>query len=160
MKFLICPVLFNQGLLMSNEKKILAIDFGLKRVGLSLSDYNRKMAFPFKTIRYKDDINLADKIRYISEEEDVDFVVLGNPLHLSGDNSEISDRVVQFYDKFKIRNPELAIVLFDERMTSVRAGHILEEQGISPSRNKEKLDSIAASILLEDYLDKIGNKNT
>jgi len=133
--------------------KILAIDYGLSRVGTALSDCGKIMAFPFRVIRYIDDEHLCSDIIEIVEAEDVELIVVGFPLHLSSDCSPMGERISGFAENLKIRCG-IPIEFIDERLTSRRAASIMHEAQLSPSKNRDKLNCIAASIILESFLEK------
>ena len=134
--------------------KALAIDYGLSRVGLAMSDPMGLLAKPYKTIRFDGDENLAKEIAMICEAEGIDIVVIGNPVHFSGDDSDISALVRQFASLLEDMTTA-RIVIFDERLTTKRAKQIMHEQGEEPSRDKDRLNAIAAAVVLTDYLAKI-----
>jgi putative Holliday junction resolvase len=138
-------------------KRILAIDYGLSRVGVAMSDPHRVFAFPRNVIRYKSDEQLAKDIIRLCDEEGVGTVVIGKPVNLDGEITEITQKVLDFIDKLNTMT-DLNIEMLDERMTTKRAEVIMHQRGQSPSRNKDQLNSLAAAVLLEDYIDLMRSK--
>jgi len=133
---------------------ILGIDYGIRRMGLAISDKNSKIALPLETIEGDDEIFIGE-IKRIVAERNVQKIVVGLPKHLSGDESEMSRRVKDFCKKLKILGIE--IILFDERYTTVKAEEIVREMKKKPSRNKGKIDKIAASLILKNFLESQEN---
>lgn len=128
---------------MSNDyidKKYLGIDWGEKRIGLSLADEETKLALPFKTAE-----SLADVLKIIKEEE-IDLIVLGSPKKMSG--QAVDNKLwLSFLDNLKKLSLK-PVVLIDERLSSLAADALPGLQ-----KDKAKRDEIAASLILQAYLD-------
>jgi len=137
-------------------KRILAIDFGLKRIGLALSDSSQKIALPLKTIEIQNpnqDVSLV--LKAIQDRlTDIETVVLGNPLLLSGKKGEMADNVQTFKEKLekKLNNPLISVVLWDERLTSAQADKMLKKD-YNRKKRSQIIDPVAATIILQNYLD-------
>lgn len=131
--------------------RILSIDFGQARVGLAISDETQTIAQSFSTISYKDDEELIMTLSKIIKERKVTEIVVGNPISLSGKKTKRSVEVESFLTKLK-KTISLPIKLFDERLTSQLSRRILGTVYKKPSRQKEAIDKLAATIILEDYL--------
>jgi putative holliday junction resolvase len=128
---------------MNTEPKIyLGVDWGLKRIGLSLGDSETKMATPFKTVSGVHD--LAET----ATEEKADVLVVGQPIKMRGIGEGLAKEFLEFVEELKNRLPDKEIVFFDERLTS-KAADALPGGDLKASR-----DEIAAMLLLQDYLDK------
>lgn len=142
---------------MEENSKYLGIDFGLKRIGIAISDTGKKFSF------YRDYVlNNADgygKIISIILNENVTKLIIGYPLNFKSEKTEITLSVEQFCSELKSllskQNREVEIVFFDERFTSSLAQDNLIQSGLSKKKRREKgiLDSLAAKIILQDYLD-------
>jgi putative Holliday junction resolvase len=134
--------------------RLLGIDYGEKRIGISISDPNRNIATPLETIIFKSESSLIKKIRSIVLSWCVDGIILGLPIGMNGQDTIQTKKVFKFYNvlcnEFKI-----PIIKEDERLSSVAASNSLRHQGIKPSRNKSMVDSTAAAIILQSYLDRI-----
>ena len=133
--------------------RALGVDFGLRRVGLALSDPEMVIAFPYITLEWSNFDELITEIIKIIEEKSIGVVVVGKPIHLSGQPSEMSEYASKFGDALVARNPEIKIVQMDERLTSKEAERALQTAGIKTGHNKAAVDSIAASLILQTYLD-------
>ena len=130
--------------------RIMAIDYGLKRVGVALTDPLCTISQPLLTIRPKSDFDLIKRLKCIVEENGVGLVILGNPLSMSGEPTEMSARIAQFMKKLKKRL-RVEVVLWDERYISKYAVNRLKGLGIEGK--KEDIDRIAAAIMLDEYLE-------
>ena len=133
-------------------KRALGIDFGDVRVGLALSDLTKTISKPFETIKY---INLGDlslQLKVIIEEKEVDTLVVGIPFNMSGEDTKQTVKVRDFV-LFIESIISLPIHLIDERLTSKEAKKTMHILNIKTGHNKGTIDKIAASIILQEYLD-------
>ena len=133
-------------------KRILAIDFGLRRIGLALSDPLAIFAYPFKTIL--NDKNLWPELTKIISENCVKKIVLGLPQKENGDPASISNDVLKFKNQLEEKF-DLEVLLRDERYSSSIAKELILESVSKKSKRKEKglIDRNAAAVILQDYLD-------
>jgi putative Holliday junction resolvase len=129
--------------------RVMAIDYGLKRVGVALTDPLCTISQPLMTIMPKSDFDLIKRLKCIATENEVGLIVLGNPLSLKGGPTEMSDRIARFMKKLK-KAVDVQVVMWDERYISRYAQRRLKNLGISSK--KGDIDRIAASIMLEEYL--------
>lgn len=136
--------------------RILAVDLGSKRIGLAITDPLRMIASPFKTLHYRSEKKLMADLLVVIEANAVETVVIGLPLHEDGRESEGSTRSRTFAAKLNRRGVDT--VLWDERYTSRDAEESLRRCGLDRRRALSKIDSIAASYILEDYLTEIRNR--
>ncbi len=132
--------------------KAMGIDFGLARIGIALSDDTKFLASPFLTYKRKGDEIDVDYFLHLIEEKMVDEVVCGLPMNMQGEEQAIAQRTREFMSKIQ-ENTDIKIVFVDERLSSVIAEERLRETERDWKKRKEKLDSVAASIILQDYLD-------
>lgn len=130
--------------------KVLAVDYGTKRVGLAIGDETLKLISPKGTVKSEKAI---EKIKEIVKESKVGKIVLGYPLTPSGKEGQRAKIVKRFYEQLKEELPEVEIILWDERWTTQEALRRLE--GLSPKKKKELKDVMAAMIILEEYLDSV-----
>jgi putative Holliday junction resolvase len=137
-----------------NEERILAIDYGTKRIGLAVTDPLKMFAIPFDTI--PNDKHTLDKLKQIISEKNVVKIILGNPVKENGEDSTISKDVRKFKSELE-KKIDLAIELVDERYSSdIAAKRILESvPSKKKRRNKSLVDKNAAAVILEDYLKEI-----
>ena len=134
--------------------RILGIDYGDVRVGLALSDLTCTIARPFKTLNYNDMDHLLSQLFQISEENKVNKIVVGIPYNMKGDDTKQTTKVRDFIFILE-QKIGYKVDLIDERLTSSEAEKFLHQMNIKTGFNKDKIDKIAASIILQEYLDTI-----
>lgn len=131
--------------------KILAIDFGLKRTGLALSDEMRIFAFGYDTVDSK---MLMDCLTKLIPKEKIDTFVLGEPKRLNNSDTHISENVRLFKQALLDNFPLIKVISMDERFTSKMASQSISMMGKNKAthQNKGLVDKISATILLQSYL--------
>jgi putative Holliday junction resolvase len=131
--------------------RILAIDYGIKRTGIAVTDELQIIASGLTTI--PSETAIACLTTYFSKEN-VSKVLIGEPKQMNGDPSESTPIIEKFVTAFKIAFPEMQIVRVDERFTSKMAFKTMIDSGLKKKQrqNKGLVDEIAATILLQDYL--------
>jgi putative Holliday junction resolvase len=125
---------------------------GKRRIGLAISDGLGLMAHGLESLertRIREDL---DRLARIVTERDVQLLLIGNPLHLGGEESKGSHTAREFGRRLSVRTG-IPVEFCDERLTSVEANEILDARGVSPQRRKGAVDRIAAILLLERYLE-------
>jgi putative Holliday junction resolvase len=137
--------------------RILAIDFGMKRMGVAVSDPLGMTAQGLPTLERRGRDDDLRRIKKLVEEYSAARVVLGNPLGRSGDETEMSRRVAAFAHKLRRRLP-CPIELWDERLTSVEANRVLRASGVSIEKRRRAADRVAVTLLLQSYLDHLANQ--
>jgi putative holliday junction resolvase len=137
--------------------RILAIDFGTKRLGLAISDPLGITAQGLPTLeRTRLDDDLA-YLKAVAAEYAVERVIMGNPLSHAGSETAMSQRVAGFAEKLRNRLP-CPVELWDERMTSVEANRLLRDSGIGIEKRRRAADRVAATLLLQGCLDYEANQ--
>ena len=134
--------------------RILAIDYGDKKVGLALSDPMKIIAKPYKTIINDSKESLLNDIIQIIKLKDIDEIVVGLPKTLKNTYSEQTYKVKDFIDYITV-SLDINVVIVDERLSSIEAKRSLIAQGIKTGHNKKDEDMTAAALFLQNYLDKI-----
>lgn len=134
--------------------KHLAIDLGDKRTGLAVCDAYGMFASPLKTLHIEDRDELAAAIIRECEEQETETIVIGLPLHMSGEDSHRAILSRQFGKKLEALGAP-PIVFEDERLSSWEASAKLVHLGVTGKKRKAKLDAAAAQIFLEAYLNKL-----
>lgn len=132
--------------------RVMALDVGKARIGVALSDPLGYTAQPLLTIWRKgrgDD--LRSLLRLIRKHE-VTHIVVGNPLHMSGDVSPWAAKVQEFAEELRVRSG-VAVELWDERLSSVAAHEILDESGHSTRDRKQIIDQVAATVILRGWME-------
>jgi putative Holliday junction resolvase len=130
--------------------RVLAVDLGKKRVGLALSDPLRMIAQPWRTSPFISLSSLAAEIAGIVQEKDVERVIVGLPIKENGEEGEGCRLARQF--AALLEQKHIPAELWDERFTSRLAEQVLHSHGKKRKDNKDKIDRIAASFILESYL--------
>ena len=133
--------------------RFLAIDYGSKRVGLAISDPSKKIAKAYKTLSNDSVDALLSHIKNEIKKNSVEKIILGLPIGMNGKNTSQTKLVLEFNDELK-NCFSIPIVLEDERLTSLHAKKSLVFQGLKTTSNKENIDSTAAALLLQNYLNK------
>ena len=132
--------------------RLIGIDFGLSKVGLSISDPLKIISIPLKVIKYKNRKELLSKLQEIALENDVKSFVVGYPLNMNNKKNEMTKLVDDFF--VELKNLNFNVFLQDERLSSESAKKIMREQNIKTGNNKEHIDLIASTIILQSFLDK------
>ncbi len=133
--------------------KILALDLGTKTLGLAISDSLGMMAHPYQTIRYNDLNQLLDELTVIIEKEKIKELVLGLPKNMDNSLGFASERSLEFEKELKKRY-NMPVILIDERLSTKEAENILIKNNLRRNKRKLKIDSMAATIILENYLSR------
>ena len=134
------------------EKRILAIDFGEKRVGLALSDPLGVIAKGMETLEPRDEGDLLGRIAETVAQEGVTEIVVGLPLNMDGSKGPTANKVLKFTEKLKDRVKK-PIVTWDERLSSVSAHKTLNDMRKRIKGKKGEVDRLAATIILQSYLE-------
>ncbi len=132
--------------------RVLGVDFGDKRTGLAVSDPAGFLANGLCTVTADGKRALAAKIAGIAKERGCGRIVLGCPLNLDGTVGPRAQRAKEF-GRLLSEASGLAVVLFDERCTTTEAHEFLDHTGTRGKRRKGVVDTLAAQIILQDYLD-------
>ena len=134
--------------------RILGLDYGMRRIGLALSDPLGIIAKPLITIDTKYTQDYFLKILEIIIDNNVSKIVVGLPINLKGDNSQQTEEVLSFLSNLE-KKIKLPIITIDERLSSIAAEKSLKFQGIKVRDNKSLIDETAAAIFLQEYLDSL-----
>ena len=132
--------------------RVIGIDFGLSKVGIAISDPSGIISMPLETIRYKNQKDLIERLKKIALEKNVKTLVIGYPLNMNYKENSMTEII----DKFKVvmEGNNFEIHLEDERLSSQYAKKIMIQQDIKTGKNKEMVDVLSASIILQTYLDR------
>ena len=132
--------------------RIIGIDYGTKRVGVAVTDTLQIIVNGLDTVPTSD---IFDFLKKYMEEEEVECIVVGEPMHKDGNPAQIAHLVVGFIRKLKKLFPEIKVDTQDERFTSKDAKAIILQSGIKKKKrrnDKELVDKISAVLILQDYL--------
>ena len=130
----------------------LALDIGEARVGIAVSDATGTLAMPVKVLPAQEVLGNARSFRYIIEDYEPDVLVCGRPETLAGEDGPQARRVIEAAEKIALATG-LPLEFIDERLSSREAKRILREQGLSEREMRGKVDSVAASLFLQTWLD-------
>lgn len=126
---------------------------GERRIGAAVSDPEGILAMPLAAIEARSEHEAVERIEALAREHDVERVVVGLPLSLDGSLGPQAQRVKSFADALAERI-EIPVVTWDERLSTVAAGRALADAGVKRGKRKKRLDSTAASLILQGYLDR------
>ena len=140
----------------NNKSRLIGVDMGSKRVGLSISDENRKIATPLKTINYINIQTFIDELKIIVNENNIDAIIIGNPKNMDGTEGKASQSVK---DKIKLISQKITIpiVLWDERLSTVAAFNLSRQLDVNVSKRVKNIDKNAAAFILQGALDFLNN---
>ena len=137
--------------------RYLGLDYGAKTLGVSISDETGTIASTLKTIRYSDDSELLLELDKIIKEFNIKEVVLGLPLNMNGTTSVRGAETYSFKTKIE-KNLKVKVHLQDERLSTVEAEKVLIGSHVRRNNRKKVIDSMAAVIILQTFLDKGSGK--
>lgn len=132
--------------------RTLGIDWGVKRLGLALSDLTGAVASPLKTITRKGNKTDIGEIAELTGKHEVERIVVGIPLNMDGRAGESANRVTRF-SKMLEEAVDVPVILVDERYSSQAAERAMLEADLSRKKRREKRDGVAAAWFLQAYLD-------
>jgi putative Holliday junction resolvase len=132
--------------------RVLALDVGARRIGVALSDSTRTLASPLTTLPAEPRATIFARIVQLLAQNDVTALVVGLPLSLNGEIGPQAKVVQEFVEQLR---PVVGVPihLVDERLTSVAAERMMIDLGMRPEQRKARIDQVAASLILQDFLD-------
>jgi putative Holliday junction resolvase len=138
--------------------RVMALDVGGRRIGVALSDTTRVLASPLTTLRAEPRDRVLSEIAALVQRHEVAEVVVGLPLTLSGEIGPQAHVIQLFVERLKgvLTAP---IHMFDERLTTVAAERMMVDLGMKPEQRRARIDEVAASIILQDFLDSNRNRS-
>lgn len=134
-------------------KRICALDFGFRRIGWALSDMSQILVASSGAFEYHATENVIGVIQTLIKEKSVEKIVLGYPLNMQGEKTKQTESTIKFQQTLE-KVISIPIELFDERLSSVQAGRNLHKMGIRTGHQKGKVDAMAASLILETWLQR------
>ena len=135
----------------------LGLDLGSKTCGIAISDRTGLIATSLEVIRYNDYDDLINKLNNIVISRNVDAFVLGNPKNLDGSLSKRSGITLEFRDLL-LKKFNMEVIMQDERLSTVEAERMLISNNTKRKNRKKVIDKIAATIILQSYLDRRNNE--
>ena len=140
---------------LDNKSRLLGIDMGSKRIGVSICDENRKIATPYETVQFTNLNNLISRVKEIILENNIKGIVFGLPLNMDGTEGPSAQSVK---DKIKLIEKEIIIpiVLWDERLSTVGSFNLSSQLDINVSKRVKNIDQNSATFILQGVLDFLG----
>ena len=136
--------------------RLIGLDLGKKRIGVSICDHKRIVATPFKTIEFVDQKDFIAKLKEIIDQENVKAIVVGNPLNMDGSKGPSSQSAL---DKARIieSKTNIPVVMWDERLSTVGAFKLSSQLDINVSKRVKKIDENAATFILQGAIEFLNN---
>ena len=135
-----------------NKSRLLGIDPGKKRIGLAISDEDKLVSTPLKTILKKKNFDFIKEIKEIIEENNIKGIIVGNPLNMDGSKGSSSQSSNDFARNLS-NNISIPVTMWDERLSTEGAFKLSANIGVNTSKKIKKLDQNAASFILQGVLD-------
>ena len=136
--------------------RLIGLDLGSKRIGVSICDEKQLIATPFKTIKRSTAKEVINELRTIIEENDIKGIIIGNPLNMDG-TSGSSAQSVKDTSKNIEKNINLPVCLWDERLSTVGAFNLSSQLDVNVSKREKKIDENAAAFILQGAIDFLNN---
>ena len=136
--------------------RLIGIDLGSKRIGISICDEKQLIATPFKTIKRSTLKELIDELKNIIEENNIKGIVIGNPLNMDGSSGSSAQSVKDTSGNIE-KSINLPICLWDERLSTVGAFNLSSQLDVNVSKREKKIDENAAAFILQGAIDFLNN---
>ena len=136
--------------------RLIGLDLGSKRIGVSICDEKQLIATPFKTIKRSTAKEVINELRTIIEENDIKGIIIGNPLNMDG-TSGSSAQSVKDTSKNIEKNIDLPVCLWDERLSTVGAFNLSSQLDVNVNKREKKIDENAATFILQGAIDFLNN---
>ena len=136
--------------------RLIGLDLGSKRIGISICDEKQLIATPFKTIKRSTAKEVINELRVIIEENDIRGIIIGNPLNMDG-TSGSSAQSVRDTSKNIEKSTNLPVCLWDERLSTVGAFNLSSQLDVNVSKREKKIDENAATFILQGAIDFLNN---
>ena len=132
----------------SDKCRLIGLDLGSKRIGVSICDDKQLIATPLKTINRNSLKDLVDELRLIINENDIKGIIIGNPLNMDGSSGRSAQSVKDTTENIE-KNLDIPICLWDERLSTVGAFNLSSQLDINLSKREKKIDENAAAFILQ-----------
>ena len=140
----------------SDKCRLIGLDLGSKRIGVSICDEKQLIATPLKTINRNSLHELISELKAIIDENDIKGIVIGNPLNMDGSSGRSAQSVMDTSQKIE-ENINIPICLWDERLSTVGAFNLSSQLDINVSKREKKIDENAAAFILQGAIDFLNN---
>ena len=136
--------------------RLIGLDLGSKRIGVSICDDKQLIATPLKTINRNSLKDLIEELKLIINENDIKGIIVGNPLNMDGSSGRSAQSVKDTTENIE-KNLDIPICLWDERLSTVGAFNLSSQLDINVSKREKKIDENAAAFILQGALDFLNN---
>ena len=140
----------------SDKCRLIGLDLGSKRIGVSICDEKQLIATPFKTINRNTLTELISELKVIIDENNIKGIIIGNPLNMDGSSGRSAQSVKDTSQKIE-ENINIPICLWDERLSTVGAFNLSSQLDINVSKREKKIDENAAAFILQGAIDFLNN---
>ena len=140
----------------SDKCRLIGLDLGSKRIGVSICDEKQLIATPYKTINRNSLKDLINELRLIINENNIKGIIVGNPLNMDGSSGRSAQSVKDTTENIE-KNLDIPICLWDERLSTVGAFNLSSQLDINVSKREKKIDENAAAFILQGALDFLNN---
>ena len=140
----------------SDKCRLIGLDIGSKRIGVSICDEKQLIATPFKTLNRTTAKELINELKIIIEENNIQGIIVGNPLNMDGSSGSSAQSVKDTSDNIE-KSINLPICLWDERLSTVGAFNLSSQLDINVSKREKKIDENAAAFILQGAIDYLNN---
>ena len=140
----------------SDKCRLIGLDLGSKRIGVSICDEKQLIATPLKTINRNTLNELITELKEIIDENDIKGIIIGNPLNMDGSSGRSAQSVKDTSQKIE-ENINIPICLWDERLSTVGAFNLSSQLDINVSKREKKIDENAAAFILQGAIDFLNN---
>ena len=140
----------------SDKTRLLGLDLGSKRIGVSICDEKQLIATPFKTILRTNATELIKEIKNLIIENNIKGVVIGNPINMDGSSGR-SSQSIKDTSEYIEKNIDIPVYLWDERLSTVGAFNLSSQLDVNVSKREKKIDENAAAFILQGAIDFLNN---
>ena len=140
----------------SEKCRLIGLDLGSKRIGVSICDEKQLIATPLKTINRNTLNKLISELKVIIDEYNIKGIIIGNPLNMDGSSGRSAQSVKDTSQKIE-KNLDIPICLWDERLSTVGAFNLSSQLDINVSKREKKIDENAAAFILQGAIDFLNN---
>ena len=140
----------------SDKCRLIGLDLGSKRIGVSICDEKQLIATPFKTINRISANEFINELKSIIKENDIKGIIIGNPLNMDGSSGRSTQSVKDTADNIE-KKINIPICLWDERLSTVGAFNLSNQLDVNVSKREKKIDENAAAFILQGAIDFLNN---
>ncbi len=140
----------------SNKVRLIGLDLGSKRIGISICDEKQSIATPFKTINKTNTNDLINQLKILINENNIKGIIIGNPINMDGSLGK-SAQSVNDIANYITKSIDLPVCLWDERLSTVAAFNLSSQLDVNVSKREKNLDQNAAAFILQGAIDYLNN---